>query len=87
MTPVVPCCGPPVTYWRGSFCRCCGISIVLGGMVVGCGRRDACPHCLKTTCGPHSHDGSGGWPVRRHCELCGELCNNGACHQHGMQQA
>ena len=29
-------------------------------------------HCGNLTCGPHSHDGSGGWPVRRFGELRGE---------------
>jgi hypothetical protein len=88
MATVVLCCAPAVlTYWRGRFCRCCGVSIVLEKMIVGCGRRDPCRHCGKLTCGPHSHDGSGGWAVRRFCELCGEECDRGTCPTHGMTQA
>lgn len=88
MTNPIPCCGQQVqNYWRGRFCRCCGESIVFSGMVVGCARQEPCPHCNQTTCGPHSHDGSGGWPRRRHCELCGEPCDNGVCREHGMRQA
>ena len=84
----MPCCGPAVRdYWRGAFCRCCGESIVIGDMVVGCGRTEPCTHCEKLTCGAHSRDGNGGWPVRRYCELCGEECDDGVCPVHNMQHA
>jgi hypothetical protein len=58
-----------------------------GGVRVGCFRQEPCRHCGLTTCGPHSVDGSGGWHVRRYCEICGELCRGGACPEHGMRQA
>jgi hypothetical protein len=88
MATVVPCCGPAVqNYWHGSYCRCCGASILIGNLVVGCGRHTPCPHCGKLTCGPHSHDGSGGWQVRRICEIDGQPCNNGVCPSGGMHHA
>jgi hypothetical protein len=88
MSTVGPCCGPAVqNYWRGAYCRCCGVSIVINNMVVGCGRHTPCPHCGKYSCGPHSHDGSGGWPVRRYCEIDAQICTNGSCPSGGMHHA
>lgn len=89
---LIACCGERAgDYWRGNYCRCCGTSIRFNGMVVGCVRDEkndgACPHCDRLTCGAHSYDGSNGQPVRRHCELCGVLCDQGACSTHGMNQA
>lgn len=83
------CCGDPVNdYWKGKFCRCCGQSIILGNLVIGCGRTSACPYCNKLICGPHSFNGGGGLPVRRFCEICGKECNGaGNCPVHRLQQA
>ena len=73
---------------KGKFCRCCGQSIILGNLVIGCGRTSACPHCNKLICGPHSFNGGGGWPARRFCEICGSECSEfGNCAVHGLQQA
>ncbi len=53
MSTVGPCCRPAAqNYWRGTYCRCCGVSIVINNMVVGCGRHTPCPHCGKFSCGP-----------------------------------
>ena len=89
-----PCCGRPVqNYYRGQYCRCCGARLQADGtFVVGCNRSHfglpPCPFCNQNTCGPHSHNTLGQWPVRRYCEICGERCDdNGGCPQHRMAQA
>jgi len=89
-----PCCGQPVqNYFRGRYCRCCGTQLQTHGtFVVGCNRQHSglapCPYCNQNTCGPHSHNTRGQWPVRRYCEICGERCDkDGGCPQHGMAQA
>jgi hypothetical protein len=88
-----PCCPDPVeNYFRGMFCRCCGARLqAAADFIVGCNRSHfglpPCPHCHRNSCGPHSHDGRGGWNARRHCEICSVPCDDGgACPEHGMRQ-
>jgi hypothetical protein len=89
-----PCSNHTVrNYWRGLYCRCCGAQLhAADGIIVGCNRPHfnlgVCPHCEQDTCGPHSCDIHGQFPVRRHCELCGLECeDDGACPVHLMQEA
>jgi len=85
--PNMPCCEESAAIFVGNYCRCCGAKLQRIKNRGFCQRREPCPHCNRTTCGPHFAPG-GGHPPRRYCEIDGLPCDNdGFCPEHGPGHA
>lgn len=77
--------------FRGEFCRCCGIKLLIDPTTrksrKSCARETPCDHCHQKMCGIHSLKESSLGPERRFCEICSKPCENGSCPEHGLEQA